>query len=190
MADYKNGKLLYHLTHIDNLKSIFKRGLKSRAKLKKFTDVANCEILGKREKLSLQDYIPFHFFGGSPFDGSVQLANTGAQFVLITVLREHAKDNNWQVIPRHPLADEDIELMGYEEGFASINWAKMNERDYHDSESKSVCMAECLSPTTVAPSLFQSIFVKDADVKGKVEKLLKKVELTPYVNIRPEMFVK
>lgn len=190
MADYENGKLLYHLTDIKNLESILAGGLKPRSELESFTDVADSEILVKRKKLKLEEQVPFHFFGGGPFDGGVQLANKDSQYVLITVRREHAKANKWKIIPSHPLSDEGIELMDYEEGFAAIDWAKMNERDYTEQESKNACMAECLSPNAVTSNRFLSIFVKDASVESKVNKLLKKAELKIHVNIRPEMFVK
>lgn len=190
MADYKNGKLLYHLTDIKNLGSIFADGLKPRSELAGFTDVADPEIIEKRKKLKLEEQVPFHFFGGGPFDGGVQLANKDSQFVLITVRREHAKANNWKIIPSHPLSDEDIELMDYEEGFAAINWAKMNECDYTEQVSKNTCMAECLSPNTVSPERIYSIFVKDKVVEGKVRTLLNNAGLSPFLNANPNMFVK
>lgn len=190
MADIQTGKLLYHLTDIKNLDSILADGLKPRSELTGFTDVADPEILEKRKKLKLEEQVPFHFFGRNPFDGGVQVANPDKDFVLITVTRALARNNNWKVIPRHPLADDDITLMDYDDGFAAIDWAKMNERKYTDSESKSVCMAECLSPSTVASNRFFSIYVKDACVESEVFKLLNKARLTLHVNIMPGMFVK
>lgn len=189
MADYKAGKLLYHLTDITNLGSIFEDGLKPRSELLEFCDVADHEILNKREKLGLQDYVPFHFFGGNPFDGGVQIAHKDSQFVLITVRREYAKANNWKIIPSHPLSGDNIELMDYDEGFAAIDWAKMNEREYTEHVSKSACMAECLSLNTVPSSRFFSIYVKDSVVESEVQILLNKTGLTPYLNVNSIMFV-
>lgn len=189
MADIKTGKLLYHLTAIENLESILADGLKPRSELTDFTDVADSEILEKRKKLKLENQVPFHFFGRNPFDGGVQVANKDSQFVLITVRRTYAKDNNWKIVPSHPLSDEDIVLMDYEEGFAAIDWVKMNEREYSDPESKSVCMAECLSPSTVDSSCFLSIFVKDAAIEGEVRKLLDKAGVSLHLNINSTLFV-
>jgi hypothetical protein len=39
--------------------------------------------------------------------------------------------------------------MDYDDGFDAIDWTAMNKRDYGDEESRSVCMAECLSTKTV-----------------------------------------
>lgn len=190
MANYKNGKLLYHLTDIENLESILAGGIKPRSELADFNDIADSDILEKRKKLKLEDQVPFHFFGGGPFDGGVQLANKDSQFVLLAVTRAHAKANNWNVIPKHPLADEDVELMDYDEGLDVIDWAKMNERDYTEQESKNACMAECLSPNTVSPERIYSIFVKDKVVEGKVRALLNSAGLSPFLNANSNMFVK
>ena len=72
------GKLIYHITHINNLPSILKVGLLSRKKLLRnpslsFTDIADSEILSKREqyKEALSQYVLFHFFAKNPFDGAV-----------------------------------------------------------------------------------------------------------------------
>ncbi|GAA0248754.1 DUF4433 domain-containing protein [Pseudomonas rhodesiae] len=51
MPDIKEQKLLYHLTSLDNLSSIFQNGLKPRAQLRAFEDVADAEILKKRQGL-------------------------------------------------------------------------------------------------------------------------------------------
>lgn len=63
-----NGKLIYHMTSIDNLPSILKFGLLPRKYLLQnhniqFTDVADPEILSKREryKKALSQYVLFHF---------------------------------------------------------------------------------------------------------------------------------
>nr|WP_051514417.1 DarT ssDNA thymidine ADP-ribosyltransferase family protein [Nitrincola nitratireducens] len=71
----QNGKLLYHLTALDNLESILQNGLQSRAALQenKFEDVADSEILKSRQQHGLDQFVPFHFF---------------AKILLIMVFRE------------------------------------------------------------------------------------------------------
>ena len=62
----KEGKLLYHLTTMDNIKNIIEKGLLPRSELTKgretFKDTANSEILSRRKEQSLDEYVPFHFF--------------------------------------------------------------------------------------------------------------------------------
>ncbi|EJM67010.1 hypothetical protein PMI30_02456 [Pseudomonas sp. GM50] len=139
MPDAKNikeQKLLYHLTSIENLDGIFQEGLKPRADLTNFKDVADSEILKKRQALELDRYVPFHWFAANPFDGSVQRNRPDAKFVLISVYRSIAKQNGWKIIPRHPLASDSIQLLDYDEGFEAIEWEVMNTREYQDAHCK------------------------------------------------------
>lgn len=189
MADISTQKLLYHLTSMDNLESILAKGILPRSQVEGFVDVADHDILSSREKLGLQDYVPFHFFAGSPFDGRVQMNNVDESFIFITVRRTVAASNQWKVMPRHPLGGEDIQILDYEKGMQTINWSKMNERDYSDDESKSVCMAECLSPEVVAANKFCSFFVKTGDDQKVVKALVQAVGLSLHININPGMFV-
>jgi len=161
MADIKTQKLLYHLTPFENLPSVLTGGLKPRSKLAAFKDVADQAIIQKRQGLSLEDFVPFHWFALNPFDGSVQTAHRGDAFALITVRRELASRNGWKVIARHPLANGDIELLDYAPGFAAIDWETMNRREYRDPNCKNVCMAECLAPGPVPTNQFFCIYVRD-----------------------------
>lgn len=191
MTDIKSQKLLYHLTNIENLPSILEGGLVSRSKLTSFDDIADTEIIESRRWLSLEEYVPFHFFARNPFDGGVQSAFPDKKFVLITVRRSQAEKLNWSIIPRHPLASENTVLLEYEEGMNAIDWEVMNQRDYHNDDCKSVCMAECLSPSDVQVNLFFKIFVATEDDKSQVFFELKKVGLNEGIDIlvNPNMFL-
>lgn len=178
MPDIKDQKLLYHLTSIKNIGSILSDGLKPRAELQNFEDVADSEIIANRQHLLLGNYVPFHWFARNPFDGRVQADRPDELFVLITVQRTLAASRNWKVIPRHPLAAGNIELMDYSEGYAAIDWDLMNKRDYHDPHCKSICMAECLSPTAVSPNDFFSIFVYCNESASYVRSLDPQIKVT------------
>jgi hypothetical protein len=182
MADIKDQMLLYHLTSLSNIGSILAEGLKPRSALESFEDVADHEIIANRRHLSLEDYVPFHWFARNPFDGRVQEDRPDELFVLITVRRTLAATGNWKVIPHHPLAAANIALMDYADGIAAIDWEAMNQRDYHNAHSKSVCMAECLSPSTVSPVNFFKFFVScDASAASVEQEKLRhgvRVEVT------------
>lgn len=109
--------------------------------------------------------------------------------MFLAVRRTIAQANNWKIIQRHPLANEDIELLDYEDGMAAIDWPRMNARDYADEESKSICMAECLSPETVASSRVLSIYVKTAEDLELVQEKVNLARLTPHININQGMFL-
>lgn len=189
MPDIKNQKLLYHLTSIKNIGPIFANGLRPRAELQSFEDVADGEIIANRRHLSLENYVPFHWFARNPFDGRVQADRPDELFVLITVSRALAASRNWQIIPRHPLAAANIELMDYAKGFSEIDWDAMNQRDYHDPYCKSACMAECLSPTTVSPNKFFNIFVNCDESAAYVEKQKNRHHMQLEIKVNGRMFL-
>ena len=189
MTSIKDQQFIYHLTDIDNLPSILSNGLRPRSHLTNFSDVADDEIIRSRKKGNLENYVPFHFFARSPFDGAVQQSNPAKIFILIAIHRSLAEANNWSIIPKHPLSLAKVELLDYTDGIAAIDWDAMDKRDYSDNHSRNVCMAECLSPTVVSAHSFFSIYVENQESSDRVKKMLQAKNISCYVNINPQMFV-
>lgn len=187
--------LLYHLTDIENLESIFEYGLLSREELNQsdkigYTDVADQEIIKKRKELGLESHVPFHFFTKNPFDYAAVRGNADKEFVLIALRRTIAKSKNWKIVTRHPLASSGVEVLSYDEGMEAINWDCMNKRNFmEDDECKSICMAECLSPKPVSARDFLIIAVKNVDQQKKVRNLARSAGLSVHVNLAPHMLV-
>lgn len=188
MPNIKDQKLLYHLTELDNIPSILTTGLQPRSALTQFVDVADCDIIQDRQEYGLENFVPFHWFAGNPFDGRVQIDHPRKTFALIAVHRDVAARENWTVIPRHPLAGGGLTLLDYKAGIETIDWEAMNRRDYREANSKSVCMAECLSPSPVAPSKFFAIFVATENVALNVRQHVKQAKLHIEVKINHWMF--
>lgn len=184
----KDQKLLYHLTGMNNISSILSNGLQPRAALKEFHDVADAEILTGRREHGLEKYVPFHWFVKNPFDGRVQKDFPDEKFVLITVHRRLAERQNWKVLPRHPLTKQDFRLYDYQEGFESIDWELMDTRNYHNSDCKNVCMAECLSPEAVRVSDFFKIFVPTDQVGDVVMSEAAQLSQSIEVTVNRNMF--
>lgn len=69
-----------------------------------------------------------------------------------------------------------------------IDWASMNSRNYHDRESRSVCMAECLSPRTVAVGDFFKVFVPDDEVANQVTIIQRELRVSVEVTVNGGMF--
>ncbi|WP_300380854.1 DarT ssDNA thymidine ADP-ribosyltransferase family protein, partial [Clostridium sp.] len=113
LENTKNGILLYHLTKLDNLKSILEHGLLSRKIVKDnnigFEDVADSKIITKRTKLGLDEYTPFHFHPYSAFDTSVK-SNYEDEFIYICIKRGYARNNNFKILTKHPLSIEECVL--------------------------------------------------------------------------------
>lgn len=169
----KDEKLLYHLTHIDNLDSIIENGLLSRNQVIQRgmlnQDIANPDILESRQLNHLDDYVLFHFYPNTAFDNAVRYKYGAENFVYIAVYRSYAEYSNFKIIPRHPLNGE-FELCDYNEGMNRIDWETMERRmddiapsaqDY----AKEVKMAECISSDSIFPQDFAYIYCNERHVE-------------------------
>lgn len=167
----KTGKLLYHLTKLDNLESIIKYGLLPRKKVIEqkinFGDIANPEIISKRTELGLDAYTPFHFHPYSAFDVAVKHTYQEQDMIYLCFDRELARMNHFKILPLHPLSAEECVLYDYDEGFQRIDWGTMMEKNRTDDYAKHVKMAECLTEKTIPINHFRCIYVASEDVKEK-----------------------
>lgn len=197
----RDGKLLYHLTTLDVFESIVKYGLLSREALKNsqldFVDTANHDILKGRERLNLEDYIPFHFHIHTSYDTYVKDNNKDKKFIYLCLHRNYARSNNFSILPIHPTSVEKPKIYPYDEGINIIDWDimelnKSSTLPYGKDERyrTQVRMAECLSPKSIPIDDFLSICVKDDYSKTFVENILNKykIKTPPYINICSYMF--
>ena len=167
----KTGKLLYHLTKLDNLESIIKYGLLPRKKVIEqkinFGDIANSEIISKRTELGLDAYTPFHFHPYSAFDVAVKHTYQEQDMIYLCLERELTRMNRFKILPLHPLSAEECILYDYDEGFQRIDWGTMMEKNRTDDYAKHVKMAECLTEKIIPINYFICIYVPSEDVKEK-----------------------
>lgn len=189
MGKIKSGKLFYHLTKLSNLDSIIQNGLVSRRILESermaFGDVADSQIMSKRKEFGLDCYVPFHFHPYSSFD--VVVKNTYPdEFIYICILRTLARENEFLILPKHPLSIEEVKLYSFDKGMNKIDWDAMEKSSTTSDHCKNVRMAECLTDKIIPVGCFQSIAVKNQNVKEIVESKLKYIEgARPYVDIQP-----
>ncbi len=185
-------KWLYHISSLENLESILTQGLLSRSNLRlnerTFNDVADPEIIEGRSHTGLDQYVPFHFFPNNPFDGRVQSTYRDAPFFYICVARATAQKNRYLIIAKHPLSREMPKYLSYQDGFSSIDWQKMNTRDYKDQETKLICMAECISPQAVPASDFVKLVFKSAEHERYAIATAKKLGIKIDTWINPNFF--
>lgn len=191
IKDIKEGKLLYHLTKLDNLDSILEKGLLSRKDILErglgFEDVADKEIITKRRNLKLDSYIPFHFHPYSSFDVAVKKTYSSQEFIYICISRNSARRKGFKILKEHPLSVSECILLDYDKGFGEIDWETMQTYGTENEYTKNVKMAECLIDDKLDACDFHSIVVKNKDIKAMVEAKLKKnniVERPPYVNVQ------
>lgn len=191
----KTGKILYHLTKLDNLESIIKNGLLPRKAVLeqriKFGDIANAEIISKRTELGLDSYTPFHFHPYSAFDVVVKHTYQGHNMIYLCLDRELAKKNHFKILPIHPLSLDECVLYEYEEGFEKIDWNTMMEKNRTDEYAKHVKMAECLTEKVIPINFFKCIYVPSEEVKEKTLDILNENGVDfppPYINVKSIWF--
>ncbi len=90
------------------------------------------------------------------------------EFIYICILREYAKNNNFLVLPKHPLNLDNVSLLKYDEGIKAIDWQSMERSSSVSSDIKLVKMAECLTDKPIYIENFQSIAVKNEEIKQDV----------------------
>jgi hypothetical protein len=193
MTAPSEGKLLYHITHLNNMASILERGLLPRKILEdesnhSFMDIADPEILSKRKtyKDNLAKYVLFHFYARNPFDYAVCNKYGAENLAIITVKRELYKKNNFMIIPSHPLDINEPDIFPYEEGFSKIRWDILDSptgRDYSNPDIRKACMAECIMEYRVQPTAFSYIYVYDEEAFQRINLLPNphgvKIEISP-----------
>lgn len=193
MPHPRDGKYLYHLSSIENIPQIAAHGILSRYDLTRrrirFVDIADSDILTKRQRYSLDRMVPFHFFVKNPFDYKVVFDNPDTHFCILAVSRLLAIRQQWQIITRHPLSgDEEPQLLDWDSGCQSIAWDQLapGNRDYNDHACKMACMAEALSPHAVPLSDVSMIFVPDDHAARMLRAHI--LSSSPSIFIRPLMF--
>ncbi|GFI45294.1 hypothetical protein IMSAGC019_00604 [Lachnospiraceae bacterium] len=192
----KTGKLLYHLTELNNLSSIIKYGMLPRKTIImlgiKFGDIADAQIITKRQQLGLDMYTPFHFHPYSAFDIAVKHTHQGEDFIYLCIDRECAKLNGFKILPKHPLSTQECKLYDYDEGFSLVDWDTMMSINRVDDYAKQVKMAECLTEKVIPINAFTCMYVASEQVKERVIEILNNNDIDfppPYINVMDIWFV-
>lgn len=188
-------KLLYHLTKVSNMETIIRYGMLPRRYLLEhgmlFEDVADPQIINKREELGLDKYTPFHFHPYSAFDVAVKSKYATEKFVYVCIKRALAEFNDFKVLIKHPLSQQDCVLYDYKTGVNNIDWDTMESVGATDEYARNVKMAECLTDKCIPAELFQCVYVPDIETKQYIEKLFQDKGITeqpPYVSEQPKWF--
>jgi len=109
--------------------------------------------------------------------------------VIITIKRILSKQNEFYIIPSHPLDKDTPEIFAYDEGFNKIQWDILDgkvDRDYNNREIRMACMAECVMEYTIPSSTFSYIYVYDENAKTKIDSMEKNNPIN--INVAPYMF--
>lgn len=193
MPSPKDGKLLYHLTHINNIESILKNGLRSRNQLNgQFADTADPNIIAERHEytVDLSNYVPFHFFVKTPYDGAVCKKHGSENMAIIAIWRPTVNFDGYYIIPNHPLSGSP-EFLPYCEGFKKVPWHLMdnqNGRPYSDKVVRNACMAECDVDHPISVAEFAFVYVKTEQAKNRILSVGGACNIQRKLEVNPNMF--
>lgn len=200
-------KLLFHMTHIDNLPSILENnGLNAYSKISsngfQYKDIANAGIQTRRSGTSvplppggdLHDYVPFYFAGRSPMLYSI--VNSGVNQKEIVYLMSNTSTINDNELPF--VFTDGHAIMFLTEFYSSlddlgkIDWLIMKDHYWSDTEEdpdrKRRRQAEFLVHRQVPLNQLIGFGVFDKEMKKKIEVLLQAHQIDKTVAIRPQFY--
>ncbi|MBN2381054.1 DUF4433 domain-containing protein [candidate division WOR-3 bacterium] len=189
---------LYYITHINNLPSIFEKGILSHTKLEEegipTTRIYDADIVSRRRHIltpdgkSLWNYANLYFEPRNPMLYRV-LSNKTANEIIIIAVKPTILSRKDIFITTGNAAHSSSEIFPATEKGRIIPQIRKNiDIDWWtDTDgSKRTIMAECLVPVMVESEMIQTVYVASHEVKSKVREILQKSEI-PIVS-DPKMF--
>jgi len=145
--------LIFRIIHRDNIESLFRDGLKSRASVgadADYTPIGNEEIIDRRQGKHVpigtggnySEYIPFYF---TPFSIMMHNIVTGYNvpkrarkdiIIAVASLVDLEKQGyDYVFTNQHALSQTDLQFFNTQEDLTNIDWDLLNQRDFkRDSE--------------------------------------------------------
>ncbi|PIC63460.1 hypothetical protein CSV79_11740 [Sporosarcina sp. P13] len=200
-------KLLYHMTHINNIPSIVKsNGLYSHSLIHKksvsYQDVANIDIQDKRgQKIvpispggNLHDYVPFYFAPRSPMLYAIVNGGISQEeivYFMTNTQNVHRDENNYVFTDSHAI----MRLTNFYSNLQDldqIDWDIMQSKYWHDHidypNRKMKRQAEFLIYNQLSMSSCIGFAVYNKEAELKLRKILNDLDQDIFIGIRPDYF--
>jgi len=165
---------IYHMTHIDNLKSIMKYGLRAHGNRYQKNDISNGDVNSRRSHREpiygkrIHSYVPFYF---SPRNAMLFVQNYPEDIVIL-VLDATVLYNNDVIFTDGNAASSNTEFYRDISELERLDWQCIRANywsDFHDGRRKK--MAEVLVPDSVDSKDIQAIICKSEATKIKVSRI-------------------
>lgn len=171
---------LDHMTHIDNLGSIFKSGLLAHNNPFKKIDISNREVNDRRNKKdpiynkNIHDYVPLYFNPRNAMLYRNQIKFGDAIVILAfkkdTILLENSFFTNGNVASNHTLYSNDIRELEHEAWDWNRIWSRSWNEQPDAEDIKWSMMAEVLIYEKLETSQLQAIYCSSNNAKQHIEK--------------------
>jgi len=168
-----------HMTHIDNLDSIFKNGLLAHNNPHKKIDISNKEVNDRRNKLepiynkNIHDYVPLYF---NPRNAMLyrNQRKFGDEVVILafnknTILLDNSFFTNGNVASNHTLYSNDIKELEHEAWNWNMIWSRSWNEQPDAEDIKWSMMAEVLIYEKLEITQLQAIYCSSNKAKKYIE---------------------
>ena len=157
-----------HMTHIDNLDTIFKNGLLAHNNPYKKVDISNQAVNSRRKTREpiygrkVQEYVPFYF---NPRN-AMMYKNKDEDIVILAFNAELLLLENTIFTDRNA-STRDVEFFNKIKDLDIIDWEILNSYSWYNRPNivKQTMMAEVLAPRRVSMKYFKNIYCKDLQTK-------------------------
>ena len=188
---------LYHMTHINNLDTIFKYGLKSHGNKYVKVDISNRDVNNRREVREsiyghkIHDYVPFYF---NPRNAMMYVRKEEDIVILAFDKNLFLKNRDKKVIfTDRNASTEDVLFYKDLKDLDKLNWEYIKADSWgSEKEIKQKMMAEVLIYKEVEIKYLQKIFVKDELMKKELLKKywIKNNNFSDKIIVKPYLFFK
>ena len=166
---------LYHMTHISNLKGIFKNGLMSHNQVERYVDISNYNVNNRRDrkdnphKISLHQYVPLYF---NPRNAMLYTCQKQyREDIVILGIDNRVISNDYTLFSEGNAARKDSKITTNKLDLISFKWPKINslvwsdENNIVNEELKSLMMSECLIFNWLHPKYISKIICSNEHVR-------------------------
>ncbi len=180
---------LDHMTHINNLDTIFKYGLQAHNNPYKKRDISNQEVNNRRESREyiygrkIHEYVPFYF---NPRN-AMMYRNKDEDIVILAFDKKLLAQDNILFTDRNA-STNSVNFYNKLNDLEKINWSLVKSKRWNDKAPivKQIMMAEVLVYKQVPISFLKGIYVKNEATKAM---LMKKYNLASWkIAIEPDLF--
>ena len=190
------GRVLFHTTHADNIRSILSEGILSHNMIKErnleYAPVHDAEIVSIRRdkttdgKNSLWNYASLYFQPRNPMLYRVICENPPKDIAIIAVKKSILSLPGVYISDSNAATDDAKFYTNEKFGFVEPQIQKMAKRkwwSWHDSSKRKI-MAECLVPDKVPPEYIEAVYVSGHDAKDRIGSFASPIPVIP----EPGMF--
>ncbi|MFK5937683.1 MAG: DUF4433 domain-containing protein [Sulfurimonas sp.] len=164
---------LDHMTHINNLETIFKYGLQAHSNSYKKRDISNKEVNNRRESREniygrkIHEYVPFYF---NPRN-AMMYKNRYEDVVILAFDKKLLAQDGILFTDRNA-STNSVHFYNKPDDLDKINWNLVKSDRWNDKASivKQIMMAEVLVYKQVPISFLKGIYVKNETTKAMLMK--------------------